>query len=92
MELTLGSEHSTDVMVHQLAPDSMCRESALGWCALRGCGEEPQGRLGNLCHISCLCTLQRLVPVLTVDLVQRQGLERSVMYKLAFECAQGLLS
>lgn len=86
MELTLGSERSTDVMVHQLAPDSMCRESALSWCAARGCGEEPQGRLGNL------CTLQRLVRVLTVDLVQGQGLERSVMYKLAFECAQGLLS
>lgn len=39
----------------------------------KGCGEEPQGRLGNLRHISCLCTLQRLVSVLTVDLVQKEA-------------------
>lgn len=73
MELKLGSLCSTDVMVHQLAPEYMCSKSAPCLCATRARGEEEQGRLENLCHIFFLCTLQRLGSVLNLDLGKKEG-------------------
>lgn len=60
MEFKLGSLYCTDVMVHKLALNSTCIESAVLVCA-EDMREEGRGWLENLCHIFPLLSVETSV-------------------------------